>query len=63
MDTFDSYQSPFSWRYGSPEMRRIWGEENKRLIWRKLWVAMAEAQIGMGIGDPGTGAGPERSRD
>ena len=44
MDTFDSYQSPFSWRYGSPEMRTIWGEENKRLIWRKLWVTMAETQ-------------------
>lgn len=45
MTSFDSYQSPFSWRYGSPEMRKIWGEENKRRIWRKLWVAMAEAQI------------------
>ncbi|MDO9066532.1 MAG: lyase family protein, partial [Chloroflexota bacterium] len=49
MTTFESYQSPFSWRYGSPEMRKIWGEENKRLIWRKLWVAMAEAQTGWGL--------------
>lgn len=45
MTAFASYQSPFSWRYGSPEMRTIWGEENKRLLWRRLWVAMAEAQI------------------
>lgn len=45
MTSFDNYQSPFSWRYGSPEMRVIWGEENKRRIWRQLWVAMAEAQI------------------
>ncbi|MBP9041177.1 MAG: adenylosuccinate lyase [Anaerolineaceae bacterium] len=45
MSSFENYQSPFSWRYGSPEMRRIWGEENKRRIWRRLWVAMAEAQI------------------
>ena len=44
MTGFASYQSPFSWRYGSPEMRAIWGEENKRIIWRRLWVAMAEAQ-------------------
>ncbi len=42
--SFESYQSPFSWRYGSPEMRTIWGEENKRLTWRRLWVTMAEAQ-------------------
>ncbi len=45
MSSFENYQSPFSWRYGSPEMRRIWGEENKRRLWRRLWVAMAEAQI------------------
>lgn len=44
MTMFDNYQSPFSWRYGSPEMRAIWGEMNKRLIWRRLWVTMAEAQ-------------------
>ena len=44
MSDFTSYQSPFSWRYGSVEMRSIWGEENKRLLWRRIWVAMAEAQ-------------------
>ena len=44
MSDFTSYQSPFSWRYGSPEMRTIWSEVNKRLLWRRLWVAMAEAQ-------------------
>jgi adenylosuccinate lyase len=44
MADFAGYQSPFSWRYGSTEMRRIWGEENKHLIWRRLWVALAEAQ-------------------
>ena len=45
MSDFSSYQSPFSWRYGSPEMRTIWGETNKRLIWRRLWVALAETQM------------------
>jgi adenylosuccinate lyase len=49
MTGFESYQSPFSWRYGSPEMRKIWGEENKRLLWRRLWVVMAEAQIEWGL--------------
>jgi adenylosuccinate lyase len=49
MTNFESYLSPFSWRYGSPEMRRIWGEENKRLLWRRLWVALAEAQTGWGL--------------
>jgi len=49
MTEFASYQSPFSWRYGSPEMRILWSEENKRLLWRRLWVAMAEAQTEWGL--------------
>ncbi|MGD2026375.1 MAG: adenylosuccinate lyase [Anaerolineales bacterium] len=42
--TFETYQSPYSWRYGSEALRRIWSEHNKRLLWRKIWVALAEAQ-------------------
>jgi adenylosuccinate lyase len=49
MSDFSSYQSPFSWRYGSPEMRAIWGERNKRRLWRRLWVTLAEAQTGWGL--------------
>ncbi len=52
MDSFDSYQSPFSWRYGSPEMREIWGERNKRLLWRRLWIALAEAQTRVNLVTP-----------
>jgi len=40
-----AYQSPFSWRYGSPAMREIWSEYSTRLLWRKIWVALAEAQV------------------
>ncbi len=39
-----TYQSPFSWRYGSPQMREIWGEYNTRLLWREIWVSLAEIQ-------------------
>ncbi len=49
MTSFESFQSPFSWRYGSREMREIWGEEEKRRVWRQLWVAMAEAQTEWGL--------------
>ena len=38
------YQSPFSWRYGSPEMREIWGLHKTRLLWREIWVCLAEVQ-------------------
>jgi adenylosuccinate lyase len=43
------YQSPFTTRYGSDAMREIWSERNKRLLWRRIWVALAEAQYESGI--------------
>jgi len=49
--TFDhsTYLSPFTWRYGSPEMRAVWSEENKRRHWRRVWVALAQAQQRAGL--------------
>lgn len=44
-----TYQSPFSWRYGSEDMRRLWSEENRRRLWRRIWVALAEAQAEAGL--------------
>lgn len=49
MPDFDTYLSPFTWRYGTPAMRRLWSEHNKRLSWRKLWVALAEVQAEFGL--------------
>ncbi len=49
---YSSYQSPFSYRYGSPEVRRIWSEENKRLLWRNLWVDLADALSQFGLVTP-----------
>ena len=45
----DTYISPFSWRYGSPTMRRIWSEENKRIQMRRVWIALANAQQQAGL--------------
>lgn len=52
MPDFDNYLSPFSWRYASQEMRQIWSESNKRLLWRKIWVALAETQLEFGLVTP-----------
>jgi len=49
MDKHTGYQSPFSWRYGSEEMRDLWSVEKARLLWRKIWVALAEVQVGYGL--------------
>jgi adenylosuccinate lyase len=49
---FSTYQSPFTWRYGSPEMRRIWSEEHKRRLWRQIWLTLAEVQAEFGLVRP-----------
>ena len=45
----DAFLSPFTWRYGSQEMRRLWSEEHKRQLWRRIWVALAEAEHEAGL--------------
>jgi len=52
MPDFDTYLSPFTWRYGTPVMRRLWSETNKRLLWRQMWVALAEVQSEYGLVKP-----------
>jgi adenylosuccinate lyase len=49
MTQFETYTSPFSWRYGSQPMRQIWGEVNKRRLWRTIWVSLAQAQADFGL--------------
>ncbi len=45
---YGEYLSPFTWRYGSEEMRTIFSEVEKRAAWRRIWVALAEAQASPG---------------
>lgn len=44
-----TYQSPFSWRYGSDEMRKIWSVHSTRALWRRIWVSLAEVQVDYGL--------------
>ena len=46
---YETYLSPFTWRYGNPAMRKVWSEVNKRKLWRKLWVTLAEVQCDFGL--------------
>ncbi|MCC7128849.1 MAG: adenylosuccinate lyase [Anaerolineae bacterium UTCFX2] len=52
--TFDyrTYLSPFTWRYGSAEMRFLWSEAYKRSLWRKIWVALAQAEADFNLVTP-----------
>jgi adenylosuccinate lyase len=47
--THETYLSPFTWRYGSEDMRNVWSSVNKRRLWRQVWVALAEAQQTAGL--------------
>jgi adenylosuccinate lyase len=40
MEDYHRYLSPFTWRYGSPEMRAAWSEVHKRRLWQQVWVAL-----------------------
>lgn len=46
---FENYQSPFSWRYGSKQMRQLFSEVEKRKTWRRVWVALAKSQFKLGL--------------
>ena len=46
---YEDFLSPFTWRYGSAEMRHIWSQSHKRQLWRRIWVALAEAQSEVGL--------------
>jgi len=56
MPDYTSYQSPFTWRYGSDLMRALWSEHGKRLLWRRIWVALAETQCEYGLVSPAQAA-------
>ena len=43
------YRSPFSERYASPEMKRIFSSDMKFSTWRRLWIALAEAEMELGL--------------
>jgi adenylosuccinate lyase len=44
MDSLKVYDNPLVTRYASREMAELWGQQRKFSTWRRLWVALAEAQ-------------------
>ncbi len=45
----DRYTSPLSERYASQEMQYIFSPEKKFRTWRRLWIALAEAEQELGL--------------
>ena len=49
----DKYMSPLSERYASKEMQYIFSPDMKFRTWRKLWIALAETQMELGLSQDG----------
>jgi len=46
---YDRYSSPLASRNASEEMLRLWSPRHKFNTWRRIWLAVAEAQHEMGL--------------
>ncbi|PJI10158.1 MULTISPECIES: adenylosuccinate lyase [Clostridium] len=45
----DTYETPLNRRYASKEMSYIFSDNMKFRTWRKLWVALAESEMELGL--------------
>jgi adenylosuccinate lyase len=50
--TSDRWRSPLGTRYASPAMQTLWGEPHRIGLWRRLWLALAEAERELGVDVP-----------
>ncbi len=50
--TDDRWRSPLGTRYASPAMQTLWGEPHRVGLWRRLWLALAEAERELGLDVP-----------
>lgn len=49
MDAHSSYDNPLITRYASRAMAELWSPRRKFTTWRRLWIALAEAQRDLGL--------------
>ena len=49
----DRYTSPLSQRYASKEMQYIFSQDKKFSTWRRLWIALAETEMELGLSQDG----------
>jgi adenylosuccinate lyase len=52
MTVHDRYSSPLSERYASRAMLELWSPQMRHGLWRRLWLALAEAEQRLGVPIP-----------
>ena len=52
MSTTQSYSSPLAERYASRAMLELWSPQVRHGLWRRLWLALAEAERELGVEIP-----------
>jgi adenylosuccinate lyase len=52
MTEHDRYASPLAERYASKAMLRLWSPQTRHGLWRRLWLALAEAEKELGVPIP-----------
>ena len=52
MTANDRYSSPLSERYASRAMLELWSPQMRHGLWRRLWLALAEAEQQLGVDIP-----------
>jgi len=52
MTSHSTYSSPLSERYASRAMLELWSPQRKFGLWRRLWLALAEAERELGVAIP-----------
>jgi adenylosuccinate lyase len=45
----ETYENPLISRYASRDMAALWGDQRKFSTWRRLWIALAEAEAELGL--------------
>jgi adenylosuccinate lyase len=46
---YDTYQTPLTGRYCSPEMSNLFSQRSRHSTWRKLWLYLAQSEKELGI--------------
>ena len=49
MTDYSIYNNPLITRYASKEMQRAFSDEKRFKLWRKLWIALAESEMELGL--------------